>query len=386
MSNLFEEVKSYFKNNNIDKLVSVFKNLKSKLVLAREFSENEIFSLVGGDVFRDTEVECYFPEVYVPKHSSSLSTGDCLFSSVSLSVYGNNRFSDELRVLTCIELFLNARFYANHPIISKTLADFKELFQNFLSVFTCCVSDKAFHAFKDDKYCPIKLCKEEAVVCCEKLKFSSFLCICALSSVVGRCFTTYYPDKCAEIKYTKIFNDKNISPRGLRSKIMDNVSILFCRSFPLSKSDVFKPNHFVPLIHVKQHHSKKIVVKMPTVLNSVKKKVSLPSRFIHNYFKKSEKNPLRSNKKENKNEIDVVITSDAIKSVAQCSSANVSLLPASPVCAKSPMEGLVTKINNRVCKNRENEKCVDNISQMSFSPVQSVPTLGEKQYRWCILF
>ncbi|XP_065642782.1 uncharacterized protein LOC136074396 [Hydra vulgaris] len=45
----------------------------------------------------------------------SQSTGNCLYSSISLVITGNNSVVNDLRLLTSIEFFLNADFYSNHP-------------------------------------------------------------------------------------------------------------------------------------------------------------------------------------------------------------------------------------------------------------------------------
>jgi len=70
--------------------------------------------------FRDVKVECYFPkaarfEKFIAL--SSLCNGDCLYSSISLSLFGNNNFCNDLRILACIELFFNAKFYSEHPVL-----------------------------------------------------------------------------------------------------------------------------------------------------------------------------------------------------------------------------------------------------------------------------
>lgn len=246
-SSLFDKVRILIEENKSEELIQIFKDVKGKLSLGKVLSEDEIFALVGSDVYRDHQVECYFPEVVRSKKCialSSLSTGDCLFSSVSLSLYGNNRYCDELRLLACIDIFLNARYYANHPVLNKTYNDHKDEFSNYLSVFTCSVSDKTLNAFEKTKYCPVELCKKEAFVCCEKRAWSSFITICALTYVLGRCISTFYPDKGSFKKYIQIFNDKNIFPRGLHSEISSTLNILFCRSSALSKSSTFAPNHF----------------------------------------------------------------------------------------------------------------------------------------------
>ena len=88
--------------------------------------------------------ECYFSEVV--KHNdfialSSNMTGNCLYSSVSLSLFGDNSVCNMLHIMTCIELFLNAKFYSSHPFFFSVWEKNKDNFLNMMSVFSCCVSD-----------------------------------------------------------------------------------------------------------------------------------------------------------------------------------------------------------------------------------------------------
>ena len=48
---------------------------------------------------------------FLPHRTSA--DGNCLFNSASLVVTGDESLS--IRILVCIELFLNANFYAYHP-------------------------------------------------------------------------------------------------------------------------------------------------------------------------------------------------------------------------------------------------------------------------------
>ena len=44
----------------------------------------------------------------------SLANGDCMYSSISLLLVGDNSLVDELRCLTSIELYLHSEFYGKH--------------------------------------------------------------------------------------------------------------------------------------------------------------------------------------------------------------------------------------------------------------------------------
>ena len=69
-------------------------------------------------------------------HLRSESSGNCLYSSVSLIMVGDNSLVKETSSnLTSSELFLNAGYYCNHPCFSSVIKERGKLFQK--SVITC---------------------------------------------------------------------------------------------------------------------------------------------------------------------------------------------------------------------------------------------------------
>ena len=88
--------------------------------------------------------------------------------------------------------------------------------------------------------------KKEAIVNCSDKKWSSFLCILGLSSVIDRNIVTYYPD-CGERRWKLLFN-RQIRSRSPLRKGLDDLHILFCFEGEIKSGDTFKSNHFVPLI------------------------------------------------------------------------------------------------------------------------------------------
>ena len=55
-------------------------------------------------------------------HRSEVS-GNCLYSSASLALVGSNTFDNDLRMLTSLELFINANFYSQHPCFLSAVND-----------------------------------------------------------------------------------------------------------------------------------------------------------------------------------------------------------------------------------------------------------------------
>ena len=76
---------------------------------------------------------------------SSEANGNCLYSSVSILLSGNNSLSSHLRYLTCAELFLNLEFYYKHPLLSQAYNENKDLFTSYDNMFNFTVSTISFY-------------------------------------------------------------------------------------------------------------------------------------------------------------------------------------------------------------------------------------------------
>ena len=77
---------------------------------------------------------------------------------MSLFMVGDNSLVGKLRILSSLELFLNYKFYYDHPCIKKIFDQYgpksqlsPKLFETYNSVFQACVSDGAIN--KDPKIC-----------------------------------------------------------------------------------------------------------------------------------------------------------------------------------------------------------------------------------------
>jgi hypothetical protein len=69
--------------------------------------------------------------IYIVGHVfRSDATGNCLHSSVSLALTGTNSLVNVLRILTSIELSLNANFYVQHPYFPTLIEEQSEHFAN----------------------------------------------------------------------------------------------------------------------------------------------------------------------------------------------------------------------------------------------------------------
>ena len=68
---------------------------------------------------------------HFPSFFSSQSNGNCLYSSISIHLVGNSSLALKLRVISCLELFLNAEFYFNHPNFKYFHTVHREKFKHF---------------------------------------------------------------------------------------------------------------------------------------------------------------------------------------------------------------------------------------------------------------
>ena len=90
--------------------------------------------------------------------------GNCLFNACSISLCGNESLSSSLRILTAIELFVNAQFYANHPCLLLEWESSGNLFRSKKSIFASCLSDESFELL-NSQYSNRKECiKNEALL------------------------------------------------------------------------------------------------------------------------------------------------------------------------------------------------------------------------------
>ena len=116
----------------------------------------------------------------------SKANGNCLFNSCSISMVGDQSLHGPLTILSCIELFQNARFYSYHP---RHHSDF----DSYNSVFGVSISDYALLLPYDRDLDNREEClKYEAEIMSYFGRDASFACICALSSILEIKICSYY--------------------------------------------------------------------------------------------------------------------------------------------------------------------------------------------------
>ena len=125
--------------------------------------------------------------IFFPHRTSA--DGNCLFNSASLVVTEDESLSTTLRILVCIELFLNAKFYAYHPYLED--AEERSLFDSDNTPFTYALSESSAPRFGDnDRQSCVR---KEAIFMAHIKEWASLICILARSTVIRRNICSYYP-------------------------------------------------------------------------------------------------------------------------------------------------------------------------------------------------
>ena len=91
------------------------------------------------------------------------------------SFFGHNNHLNELRWLTSTELNENTIFYCQHPVLLECLKVHSNVYLNFNSIFSCCLSQKSFNSFVSTDI--VKSVKDEAIYNLKNGQYCSFLSI-----------------------------------------------------------------------------------------------------------------------------------------------------------------------------------------------------------------
>ena len=178
----------------------------------------------------------------------SLPNGNCLYSSAAICLFGHNNHLNELRWLTSTELYENAKFCCQHPVVLECLKVHGSIYSNFNSIFSCCLSQKSFNSFVSTDI--VKSVTDEAIYNLKNGQYCSFLCILALSTIIGTQNNCIYPS-IGQKTYRLLFNNV-IKPRQCYSSsvnhVITSISIMFSRTGINENCAEFVPNHFVPVI------------------------------------------------------------------------------------------------------------------------------------------
>ena len=205
----------------------------------------------------------------------SQASGNCLYSSASLRLVENNSLVEDLRSFSSIELALNSSFYANHKcFVSEAFS-----VNNFSVSLSFSTVDADLCSANDD------VIKEAENNCVDK-KWSLFICVLGLSSVLRRKIQTFYPEF-GQTKYFNLFN-QTVEPR-LSVIFKEPLHFLFCREGFVSGPG-FNYNHYVPLLFLDLSSKENNKHKLISDINIPNKKLKLETssnnnKLVSNYFK-----------------------------------------------------------------------------------------------------
>nr|XP_047145808.1 zinc finger MYM-type protein 1-like [Hydra vulgaris]XP_047145866.1 zinc finger MYM-type protein 1-like [Hydra vulgaris] len=238
-----QSVRYLLENGFIEDLQTLYSELSIKINLLHKPDLYQLLT-VHKSIKRNLSVERDIPqETRTTMAVKSESTGNCLFSSFSIYLCGDNSLAMDLRMLTAIDLYLNASFYSNHPSFVSLCSKYPNEFSSIDNLLAVSVSTHSIDSgkLKDD------LVKEEAFHMCKDFVWSGFLCVLALSTVCSTRVQCYYRTIGSLLKYKIMFNLK-IEPRILCSS-SDIVNLLFCFE-GINPPCPYKHNHYVPLVFI----------------------------------------------------------------------------------------------------------------------------------------
>ena len=180
---------------------------------------------------------------------SSSDNGNCLYNSCSIALIGNESLCHILRILASIEMLLNSDYYVRYPLFLN--ADPFECTENKFLVTLC---HDASDIFSPDKQNYKECIQKEGILNLNNKRWSSLMCLLALSSAIGMQIRSIYPttDIHNTNRYEDMFNLVAIPSTYTNQNAV--INILWSRSGSLdnTKNVSFKPNHFVPVLHYKR--------------------------------------------------------------------------------------------------------------------------------------
>ena len=107
----------------------------------------------------------------------SEANDNCLFPAFSIAMCRDNRYVNDLRILTAIELYVNPGFYSQHPTFTLLLNNNPGVFNSIDTILAISVSHNALDTNKTKG----KLVQRETLNICSAYRWCRFLCALALS-------------------------------------------------------------------------------------------------------------------------------------------------------------------------------------------------------------
>ena len=135
-----------------------------------------------------------------------------------------------------LELFINADFYASHPLLDSVFKSNKDVFSKFNTVFFLSLSHKTTDLNESLKLFDIDLVKKEVIFLCRDKSWCSLMGILSLSSILKQKIQLFYPD---------------FGPKSYRT-LWNN--LLYYKFYCVDAMENFSANHSVlPISKLKQN-------------------------------------------------------------------------------------------------------------------------------------
>ena len=163
---------------------------------------------------------------------------------------GDNRYVDDLRILTAIELYLNSEFYSKHPSFISLISKHSKVFSSIDTILAISVLHNALDSNKTKE----ELVQNEAVNICTSFKWAAFLCVHGLASLCSSSVQCYYKKTGSILKYKLKFSQM-IEPRLFNPFSTEKIHLLFCNN-TCEPPVTFMDNHYIPLIIYSQKNAK----------------------------------------------------------------------------------------------------------------------------------
>ena len=164
-----------------------------------------------------------------------------------MTVTGNEQMCHLLRALTSAELYLHSEFYSAHPHFVALLA--KEESSGLVDTyFSHCLTHEASDLLTRSVKCYSDCVRFEAFQNCQDKRWSPFICIMALSSILGLKIYSHYPETGGR-RYAFNLCNAEIHPRqgGFHASTPINLLWSLASGTEKDKNPSFVPNHIVPL-------------------------------------------------------------------------------------------------------------------------------------------
>ena len=211
---------------------------------------------------RDKFASCLIPNDIVQARDQSVvplkatANGNCLYNAVSIMLCGSEILSKVLRLLVAGELFLNATYYADHPLFHETLGTNASLpFDTLFAISLTEAGDKKL----SETCSKTEAVKAEALAALTNGNWSSLIHLMGLPSVISRPVNSVYPDVNLRLPIRNLMH-RVINPRVMSSRhssLQEPIMVLWSRdgNFDNRPGVCFEPNHFVPLLSISKTES-----------------------------------------------------------------------------------------------------------------------------------